>query len=938
VLALALRDQAAITTRELWGPFLASGSSLWRRRLKNKLGQLSLFIVSGLGIFLSACGGGNSNSQTNSANPIAPSITVTPAAASITTLQADSFTVTVSGGSGTPTGTVTLKSGNWTSSATALSGGTANIQIAAGILAAGSDTVNASYAPDSASLPTYTSASGSGNVTVTKAIPTVVAAPSATSITPGQSLSVAVTVSGGTGAPVATGSVALTSGAFTSAPATLSGGAATIPVPGGSLANGSDTLSVSYTPDSAGSAIYGGASSTAAVTVALVTPTVTVQPSSSSIDTQTALSVKITVSAGTSSPIPTGTVTLTSGAYSSAITALAAGVATVNVPASSLTAGNDTLTASYTPDAAGSSNYSTSSGAAPVTVTKVTPTVTATPASTSIISTQALQLTIAVKVPAGDTTPTGSVNITSGAYTSTSVALSSGSAIVNIPGGSLASGTVTLTANYTPDLASSLIYAAASGVSQAITVTQGVATTTVSINKGVSGPEVTSQLIGMNMAAWFDPTNSFVVPAFQAAGIKSMRWPGGSWSDIYHWQTNTTCSGTPPSLTPGGWADPGATYQNVINDLEIPAGLDAALTANYGTNAACTGPGDPTEASGWVQAWELAGGTISHVTVGNEVYGSWETDLHSKPNDAATYATATASGYYPAIKAVDKNVLVGVVVNPGNQPAWDTTVLSQAKYDFVEYHYYPQAPGAESDTYLTQKAANDLTTQIEAIKSELKAAGNPDIPIYVGEIGSVYSNPGKQSWSITQGLYAGQVLGEMMNEGLSRLTWWIGFGNCNGNSGNLSATLYGWQTFGAYNVFSDGSLDPTCPNAGPAGTMSPTAVAFQLFSNVAVTGEFVLTPSVTGDTTDVRAYAATHSGGTAVVLFNLNETTTQPVTVSLSAEASSPDVKVLTYSKAIYDATQNNVWNPPITTDMGTQTLPLQLNLAPWSMNVVLVQ
>jgi hypothetical protein len=210
----------------------------------------------------------------------------------------------------------------------------------------------------------------------------------------------------------------------------------------------------------------------------------------------------------------------------------------------------------------------------------------------------------------------------------------------------------------------------------------------------------------------------------------------------------------------------------------------------------------------------------------------------------------------------------------------------------------------------------------------------------VGEIGGPYSNPGKQSWSITQGLYAGQVLGEMMNDGVTRLTWWIGFGNCNGTAGNDSSSVYGWQSFGAYNVFSDGPTETACPNAGPIGTMSPTARAFQLFSNVAVNGEFALTATVAGDKTNVRAYAATNSGGTALVLFNLNENANAPVTISLSGLSSATSVSVETYDKAIYDMSNpatTNTWNAPVTTSLGAQTLPLTLSLAPWSMNVVMI-
>jgi hypothetical protein len=120
--------------------------------------------------------------------------------------------------------------------------------------------------------------------------------------------------------------------------------------------------------------------------------------------------------------------------------------------------------------------------------------------------------------------------------------------------------------------------------------------------------------------------------------------------------------------------------------------------------------------------------------------------------------------------------------------------------------------------------------------------------------------------------------------------------------------------------------------------MSPTARAFQLFSNIAVNGENALTASVAGETTDVVAYAATHSGGTVLFVFNRNETTPEPVTISLSGTNASKGVTVITYSKAIYDQSQNNVWAPPTTAAMGAESLPLTLTLDPWSMNVVLLQ
>jgi len=541
-------------------------------------------------------------------------------------------------------------------------------------------------------------------------------------------------------------------------------------------------------------------------------------------------------------------------------------------------------------------------------------------------------------------------SITDGSSATLTGVFANGTGVIT-PGNLTASTGVGVTVSPSTTTTYTLTVTNASGaaVTRMATVTvTGSVVTSVTIDLASNGPGVTDKLLGMNIAVWYDlvSNQTAIVDAFKAAGITQVRWPGGSDSDLYHWATNTLCA--------NGYADGNDTFSNFVNDIAVPANLDVALTANYGSNGTCNGGGEPSEAAAWVTAALADGITPSHITVGNEEYGSWEYDLHTTPHDPITYADAVlgSTGYYQSIKTASPNTLVGVVVDADNATGgWDNTVLANAKgaYDFVEYHYYPETPGQESDTFLVQQAAQELTTNINTIRAELAKWGTPDTPIYVGEIGGAYSNPGKQSWSITQGLYAGQVLGEMMDEGVSRLTWWIGFGNCNGTSGNDSTSLYGWQDFGAYNVFSDGSEDATCPGAGPLGTMSPTARAFQLFSQMAVNGQTVLTATLAGDTTDVRAYAATNPKGTALLLFNDNETTSQQVVVTLTGKSSSSSVNVVTYDKGIYDLSGSpsgnppdpsgtSTWASPITTSLGAQNLPLALTLTPWSMNVVIIQ
>jgi hypothetical protein len=672
------------------------------------------------------------------------------------------------------------------------------------------------------------------------------------------------------------------------------------------------------------------------ITPAISTPRVSVTPSSSSIFTTQGLLVSVVVSGAAGNATPTGTVTLTSGSYSSAPKTLSSGSGTISVPANALSAGGDTLKAVFTPDTTSAPIYTEASGTASVTVTvppKISPAVTVTPSLFNISTGQALMVTVAVNGGSGNAIPTGTVTLSSASYASAQATLSSGSASIDVPAGSLATGSNTLVASYTPDASSSSVYNPATGSSAAVTV---ALLSSITVDQSSTGPAVTSRILGMNMGYWYDPSTPEIVPAFQTAGIRTIRWPGGSGASDYHWATNSLCGGAATL--------PADDFPTFIADVIQPGNFDLALTANYATDATCTGPGDPAEAAAWVLSARNNGDFVSHVTVGNEAYGAWEEDLHAIPHDPATYADVTANGYYPQIKAANPNVLVGVDVNPWNPVAWDSIVLSQATYDFVEFHYYPEAPGSESDTYLVQQAAQQLTTGIDAIKAELKTAGHSDTPIYIGEIGSVYSDPGKQTSSITQALYAGQVLGEMMNDGVSLATWWIGFGGCLSDPSvqNFSPLLYGWQNFGGYMVFSDGLPEYGCAGSSipalPAGTLLPTARAFQLFSRVAIGGESVLTADVTGDTTDVRVYAATNNGGTALVVFNLNQTVSEPVAVTLSNQSNASSVTVETYSKAIYDQSKANVWAAPTTTDLGAQNLPLALTLDPWSMNVIIIK
>ncbi len=108
-------------------------------------------------------------------------VTVTPAAATVTTLPIN-VQVTVTGQSGQPTGTVTLTTGSWSSSAAALSSGVATIALPAGSLSGTSATLTASYSGDA----NFAAATGSATVAVAAtALPALTVAATAVSVTAG---------------------------------------------------------------------------------------------------------------------------------------------------------------------------------------------------------------------------------------------------------------------------------------------------------------------------------------------------------------------------------------------------------------------------------------------------------------------------------------------------------------------------------------------------------------------------------------------------------------------------------------------------------------------------------------------------------------------------------------------------------------------------------
>jgi hypothetical protein len=364
---------------------------------------------------------------------------------SVTTVESLIVTISVSGASGTPTGTITLAGGSYNSSQTIGSGNCSQASdcaftIPSGDLPIGTDTLTATYGGNS----TYATATNSTTVTVNglTAAVTITSPASGTGIHSNQQLTVTGTVActgSCAGSTTPAGTVTLTGGGYTSPAIALSGaGSYSITIPFNSLSAGTDTLTVTYN----GNSIYNpGATGTTSVTVTYVavsTPTVTVAPATGSIDSSQTYSVTVTVS-GTSTleSSPTGYVTLTSSSYTSTAQTLgtsgctSGSCVTITIPANSLGNGSNTLTVTYSGDA----DYSSGTpGTASVTVTKSLFAITATSPSASIAPGASTTSTITVS----------SATFYSGTVTLTCVLTNSPSGAAYLPACSIPSTAVSI--------------------------------------------------------------------------------------------------------------------------------------------------------------------------------------------------------------------------------------------------------------------------------------------------------------------------------------------------------------------------------------------------------------------------------------------------------------------------------------------------------------
>lgn len=289
-------------------------------------------------------------------------------------------------------------------------------------------------------------------------------------------------------------------------------------------------------------------------------------------------------------------------------------------------------------------------------------------------------------------------------------------------------------------------------------------TSTVTVNATSVDAAVPPEGYGVDTSVYDgDLTASGVGAELKAGGVTAIRYPGGSYADIFNF-----ISGTDQTLNDGGYLAPDTTFGTYwIPDLVDQAGATPIITVNYGSNLTNSAGAAPSEAASWVEYANVTNNMgIVYWEIGNEEYGNgyystsldWEYDLHyseasasARVGQSALSPTAygtNAAAFIKAMKAVDPSIKCGVFVNTASYYTnWDedvltaiSTALSGSGYtlDFVIYHWYPSGTNAQilAAQYGTSGIAATVTQLRSDISNYYTLSNKSSVQILVTESGA----------------------------------------------------------------------------------------------------------------------------------------------------------------------------------------------------------
>ena len=189
---------------------------------------------------------------------------------------------------------------------------------------------------------------------------------------------------------------------------------------------------------------------------------------------------------------------------------------------------------------------------------------------------------------------------------------------------------------------------------------------------------------------------------------------------------------------------------------------------------------------------------VRYWEIGNENYGTWEADNNTRPHDPVTYANRFKE-YWRQMKAVDPSIKIGAVVvlgedafanytdHPVTNPrtgqthnGWTPVMLDTLQAT----RRHARLRGLSPLRTGAGRRKRSVPAQLGLELGERRHGPAPDARRLPGSEGasassspvtehnSVFSNPGKQTTSLVNGLFYADAMGNLLKTEFNAMLWW----------------------------------------------------------------------------------------------------------------------------------------------------------------------
>lgn len=392
------------------------------------------------------------------------------------------------------------------------------------------------------------------------------------------------------------------------------------------------------------------------------------------------------------------------------------------------------------------------------------------------------------------------------------------------------------------------------------------ATVTAFLDAGDTLGSISRYLFGNAWASWVgnNITDPVLLSHLNTLSPTLVRYPGGSWADIFFWDGKTFnvprtlvngTNGQEETFTPYLGRDSWTTTVDRYYMMRRQIDAQGLITINYGYARYGTGLDPVEEAADYAADWVIYdAGRTRFWEIGNENYGPWEAgwriDTQQNKDGQPQVITGALYGQHfrifaermrEAATSIGATIYVGGQILPYDgknswniaERDWNEGFFGEAGEtpDFYVIHNY----FGNSANVRSQLDAGSKTTQemMDFIRSDIANQGAADRPVALTEWNMDQSG-GQAGWSTITGMQAVIALCEMMNAGYGMSCRWL---------------IANWEEDG---MFYHGD-DPNVPEWNP----HPDFYYLSLLQRF--TGDHAINAG--SDNTDVQIYASTFQSG-----------------------------------------------------------------------------